>query len=298
LIFLKCQYTSLDIKFSVNANIGNPTVFTGDFPSLGSDLVLKEIDVPCIYAFFVPFRGTFLGSRIDFSCQICMTHYSSVTRCADRVKKKTKTAASLQKVDHDNGVGQERSNVDLMSSSKESEQQKKAIKAILASIDSISDKKEEGKMKKTILITIASLVMGVLISISGYAMEEIQAQPSSDGNFDAILFSAKIREEVLTVKIRVKNGSGKTAKLQFLYKDVYYTDIVNKKKYFALKDSEGKYIAGPQDRDSEGGKVERYIENDGQGIFWIKFPAPPPTTETVDIIIPGFLPFEEIAVKR
>ncbi len=151
-------------------------------------------------------------------------------------------------------------------------------------------------MKKAALLLITALAMVVMLSFSVYAMEDIQTQPSSDGVFEASLFGVKIRGEVLTVKIRVKNISGGSAKLQFYYKDAYYADIKGKKKYFALKDSEGKYIAGPQDRSSDGGKVERYIKNDGQGIFWIKFPAPPETTETVDIIIPGILPFEEIAV--
>ncbi len=153
-------------------------------------------------------------------------------------------------------------------------------------------------MRKSVSASIAALAMVVVVSTSVFAMENLQTQPSSDGSFEASLFGAKVRGEVLTVKFRVKNVSGETAKLEFKYKDAYYTDIKEKKKYFALKDSEGKYIAGPRDRSSDGGKVERYIKNDGQGIFWIKFPAPPATTETVDIIIPGVLPFEEIAIAR
>ncbi len=153
-------------------------------------------------------------------------------------------------------------------------------------------------MKKLISAAITALVFGVLFPLSGYAMETIQVQPSSDGNFETSLFGAKVRGEVLTVKIKLKNVSTKSVKIQFYYKDAYYTDIKNKKKYFALKDSDGKYIAGPSDRASEGGKVERYIEGDGQVIIWIKFPAPPETTDTVDIIIPGILPFEEIKISR
>lgn len=153
-------------------------------------------------------------------------------------------------------------------------------------------------MKKMVSATIMALVIGILFSLSGYAMDPIQMQPSSDGNFDASLTSVKVRNEVLTVRIRLKNIASKSKKIQLFYKDVYYTDIKDKKKYFALKDSEGKYIAGPQDRGAQGGKVERYIDADGQIIMWIKFPAPPETTETIDIFVPGILPFEEIEIKK
>jgi len=153
-------------------------------------------------------------------------------------------------------------------------------------------------MKKLISAMITALTFGILFSISGFAMEPIQTQLSSDGNFEASLLGAKVRGEVLTVKIKLKNVSAKSEKMQFYYKDAYYTDIKNKKKYFALKDSDGKYIAGPQDRDSEGGKVERYINSNGQGIIWIKWPAPPETTDIIDIIFPGILPFEEIKIGR
>jgi hypothetical protein len=153
-------------------------------------------------------------------------------------------------------------------------------------------------MKRISLAIIMALVIGSLFSLPGYAQEAIQTQPSSDGNFEASLIGAKVKREVLTVKIKLKNIASKSNKMECTYKSVYYTDIKNKKKYFALKDSEGKYIAGPQDRGSNGGKVERYIDSGAQTIIWIKFPAPPETTDTIDIIIPGILPFEEIEIKR
>lgn len=153
-------------------------------------------------------------------------------------------------------------------------------------------------MKRKFSTIIMALVIGAVFSLPGYAQEAIQTQPSSDGNFEASLIGAKVRRKVLTVKIKVKNITTKNNKLECRYKSVYYTDIKNKKKYFALKDSEGKYIAGPLDRGSDGGKVERYIDSGGQGIIWIKFPAPPETTDTIDIVIPKILPFEEIEIKR
>ena len=142
-----------------------------------------------------------------------------------------------------------------------------------------------------------ALAIGTLFALPGYAAL-IQIQPSSDGNFEASLISAKTRKEVLTVKVKLKNVASKSAKILIHYKDVYFLDIENKKKYFALKDSEEKYIAGPIDRRSEGGQLSRFIDSDGQVIFWVKLPAPPETIKTVDIFFPSILPFEEIEIKR
>jgi len=153
-------------------------------------------------------------------------------------------------------------------------------------------------MKRMVLATRAFIILGVLFYSSLCNADVLQSQPSSDGFFEVSLNSVKIRGEVLTVRMTLKNISGKSVKLQLYYQSVYYTDIQNKKKYFALKDSEGKYIAGPKDRNSEGGKIERYLKAEQQTIMWIKFPAPPVTTKTVDIIIPDVLPFEEVQIKR
>ncbi len=147
-------------------------------------------------------------------------------------------------------------------------------------------------MRKRILSVIMALAIAPL---SGYAMETIQTQPSSDGNFEASLTSIKIKRGVLTINIRVKNVSLKSAGMDFSYKEVYYIDVDNKKKYFVLRDSEGKYIAGPN---LTSGTFYYSIDPDGQKIAWIKFPAPPETTNTIDIFVPGILPFEEIKVTR
>lgn len=153
-------------------------------------------------------------------------------------------------------------------------------------------------MRKMISALIMTLVIGALFSLSGYAMEAIQTQPSSDGNFEASLTSVKIKRDVLTIRVMVKNVSANKAEMQCNYKEVYYTDVEDKKKYFVLKDSEGQYIAGPKRGGAYGGYFGGDIDPDGQKIMWMKFPAPPETTTTVDIFVPGILPFEEIQLTR
>ena len=89
-------------------------------------------------------------------------------------------------------------------------------------------------MKKPLFTSIMTLTIVFLLSFSGYAMETIQTQPSSDGNFEASLIDTKVRREVLTIKIRIKNVTSEKKMSDIQYKSVYYTDIMEKKKYYPL----------------------------------------------------------------
>lgn len=130
------------------------------------------------------------------------------------------------------------------------------------------------------------------------AGEQAQVQPSTDGKLEGTLLQAKVRRDVLTVKIKVVNVSSSTVEPEFGYQDVYFTDIDEQKKYFALKDENGRYIAGPQHDDWGGGAFKERIGAGEQQIVWVKFPAPPETSTAIDVFIPGMLPFEEVEITR
>ena len=143
------------------------------------------------------------------------------------------------------------------------------------------------------------MIMCVLLFASAvWAMNVIQTQISSDANFEASLIRAQVHGEVLTVQVLFKNTSSKQKRYTFKFSDVYYTDTKEKKKYLGLKDAGGRYIAGPASRWLEGGSFGPWVKPQAKSIFWIKFPAPPETTETIDIFIPGIMPFEAIKIAR
>ena len=142
-------------------------------------------------------------------------------------------------------------------------------------------------------------IMVVLLAFStGSASEPLQTQPSSDGKLEADLTQAKVKKAVLTVKIRLKNQSDNKIEPEICFGNAYYADIDEKKKYFPLKDSEGRFIAGPQSYDWCGGTYKEKIDAGAMSIMWIKFPAPVESTESVDIFLPGFLPFEDVQLQR
>lgn len=130
------------------------------------------------------------------------------------------------------------------------------------------------------------------------AGEPIQVQMSTDGNLEASLIGLKIRSDVLTAKVIIQNTSGRRVKAKFEFRHVYYTDLKERKKYFGLKDSEGAYIAGPKADGVVGGRFWSDLQPDEKKILWVKFPAPPATTESIDLFIPGFLPFEDVPLGR
>ena len=150
-------------------------------------------------------------------------------------------------------------------------------------------------MKK---LSVFAVLFLIAVVSPAWAMEPIQTQMSTDGNFDVSLLKAKVKGDVLTVQVMFKNTSSKKRNYGFEFKDIYYTDIKNKKKYYGLKDTEGHYIAGPAANWFAGGSFNVYMEPGGKAIFWIKFPAPPESTETIDVYIPWALPFEDVKIER
>jgi hypothetical protein len=153
-------------------------------------------------------------------------------------------------------------------------------------------------MEKRIQLLFLSLLLVFVLATGAYAQKAIQIQPSSDGNIEASLIEAKDKRGVLTVKVVLKNISKEWIEPELRFGEAYYADIDAQKKYFPLKDSEGKFIAGHLSYDWGGGTFKEKIGPDQSKIIWIKFPAPPETAKTIDIFIPKMLPFEDVTIQR
>jgi hypothetical protein len=123
----------------------------------------------------------------------------------------------------------------------------------------------------------------------------IQTQESTDNeDIVAELTGLTIKNNIITVKIKIRNNGNESVKLDFHFKDFYIIDEANQKKYYILKDSEAKCIGGPFSSDGSGGRFESWIKPQKIKNIWAKFPLPVDNPESISISIPGFLPFEEI----
>ena len=151
-------------------------------------------------------------------------------------------------------------------------------------------------ISKSVLVGMAVLLwigFGLLI-----AAEVIQTQENETlEGVESDLTKLSIRNDVLTLRFKIRNSSGKACTIEYYFKDCYIIDAANQKKYFPLKDSDGQFIGGPKEKDWEGGRYRVSIEADSSAGFWLKFPVPADDLETIDISIPGFFPFEEVSLK-
>jgi len=100
--------------------------------------------------------------------------------------------------------------------------------------------------------------------------------------------------DTVTVKWLYKNGGEEKKRIDPLISEDYYlVDAAAKKKYFVVKDSSGKEVAG-----THRGYNHVEIEPGKTYKMWAKFPAPPEATEKVTVYIMGVPPFEDVPIAK
>jgi hypothetical protein len=85
----------------------------------------------------------------------------------------------------------------------------------------------------------------------------------------------------------VHAGSTPDIYYDLAWKDVYFIDPAENKKYGFLTDSEGNRILDIQWGHMKPGQ---------QWLSWAKFPAPPPTSNKISLSVGSFAPFEDVPV--
>jgi len=148
------------------------------------------------------------------------------------------------------------------------------------------------KRARSILILTAAVVF------IAAAADVIQTQDSDtwDG-IAADLTQLSIKNDVLTLRFKIRNEGSDSPRIEFLFRDCYIVDESNQKKYFLLKDAEGQYIAGPKEKEWDGGRFSYIVEPEKTKGLWMKLPVPTDNPDTISISIPGFFPFEEVSLK-
>jgi hypothetical protein len=140
-------------------------------------------------------------------------------------------------------------------------------------------------------------LLGVFSCGRGWAAEPqtLQTQMSMSGDMDVDVIRANIRDNIFTVVLVYRNNGEDRAKLYYNFGEVYYIDDTEKKKYHVLRDSKNKWLGAPM---NSAGDISKKIAAGGKQLVWFKFPAPPATVNSVNLVIPNVLPFEELAVTR
>ena len=120
----------------------------------------------------------------------------------------------------------------------------------------------------------------------------IQTQAGPKGNSVA-LNRVAVTGDILTVSTTFSGGNDCCVHIKV--EDVSVIDDATSQRISVLKDNTGKYMAAPLETDSRSISPESYKL---PSVVWFKFPAPPATTKTVSIAIPGVAPFDAVPVTR
>jgi hypothetical protein len=102
--------------------------------------------------------------------------------------------------------------------------------------------------------------------------------------------------DLMTIEMRIRNPASKQVTFEGVrLEEVSVIDDAVSRRYGVVKDQSDKYMASP----SRGGYIKSHdIDGGGYSLMWFKFPAPPPSTQTISITIPTVNPFDGISLQR
>ncbi len=144
----------------------------------------------------------------------------------------------------------------------------------------------------------ALILIVLLAAVSGgrtWAADPLAAPVSMSGDMDVEVLKASILDNIFTVVLLYRNNGEAKERIYYNFAGVYFIDDTEKKKYHVLKDSNNRWIGAPM---NSAGDISKKIAAGGKQLVWFKFPAPPATVESINLVIPGVLPFEELAISR
>lgn len=106
--------------------------------------------------------------------------------------------------------------------------------------------------------------------------------------------------DTLTLKFTINNGSSENVDFSYNFGEgggtidfntiggTHLLDVANKKKYFVVRDAQGKCTC------SSGLKS---IPPGSKGNLWAKFPAPPANVSKITVEIPHFIPLDDVPIS-
>jgi hypothetical protein len=119
----------------------------------------------------------------------------------------------------------------------------------------------------------------------------LQTQTGPQGTSVA-LNSVRVTGDIMTVSLTFSGG---TCCVQIPLNEVSAIDDATAQRIGVLKDNAGQWMAAPL------GYIKTTLSVDSQRNplpVWFKFPAPPATSKTVSLALPGVAPFEPVPVAR
>jgi hypothetical protein len=141
------------------------------------------------------------------------------------------------------------------------------------------------------------------LCLAGAPASVSAAEPvaSTDGETPGLSIQVqelKLVSGALMLKLTIKNDSDKPTDLTNTMSSaegatvdgIYLIDVPGKKKYLVVRDSENHCLC------SRG--IERNLLPSGSLAFWAKFPVPPDSVQKIGIVVPHFIPMDDVPISR
>jgi len=157
---------------------------------------------------------------------------------------------------------------------------------------------------KAIVLTSTLCAAGLALALS---CDAAAAAPiaTTDGEVSGLTVEvAELKRStagVLTLKFAMVNNTGEALALSSTYaaetgnidsgtvSGVHLLDVANKKKYLVVRDSDQKCVCS---------QVSNEIPNGGRAFLWAKFPAPPADVKSIGVVIPHFIPMDDVPITQ
>lgn len=123
--------------------------------------------------------------------------------------------------------------------------------------------------------------------------EPVQTQFGPNGS-EVDLMTAKVTGDIMTVTLRYRTLPNESMRTNYSIEEVSYIDDATSTRYGVVQDQTDAWLASPK---NAVGNISININNDSE-IAWFKFPAPPPTAQTISINVPEVSPFDGVSVER
>jgi hypothetical protein len=151
------------------------------------------------------------------------------------------------------------------------------------------------RMKATIILSALWLATWTPIAP---AAEPVASTDGETPGLSIQVQELKLVSGALMLKFTIKNESDKPTDLyntmvsaEGLSVDgIFLVDVPGKKKYLVVRDSENHCLCSRA--------IERNLVPNASLAFWAKFPVPPDSVQKIGIVVPHFIPMDDVPISR
>ena len=145
---------------------------------------------------------------------------------------------------------------------------------------------------------IAALAGIVLAAAPSLAAEPVASADGETPGLSIQVQELKLVSGALMLKFTIKNDSDKAADVTNTMSGaegatvdgIYLVDVPGKKKYLVVRDSEDHCLCSRS--------IQRNLVPSASLAFWAKFPVPPDSVQKIGIVVPHFIPMDDVPISR